>query len=95
MASVESGDILAVVPQPSFLHGYVAAELVARAAAGDHELPEGWVRTPLTLVTTGNIAEMTAAEADAESMLEYYKPAIDSILAIDGYDVAPMTAVHE
>ena len=95
MDGVEQGLIHAVVPQPSFLHGYVGAEIVARALEDGTPMPEGWVETPLQVVTRENIAAFKAAEANPDAMLEFYGPGIERILAADDYGIQPMSGVRE
>ncbi len=82
---IERGVALAAVGQKPFMQGYVAMRAMLQNIAADTTMPRGWIDVGPELVTSANVADITAREvtvADGyEDIRAFYNSDIDAIFA--------------
>jgi len=82
---IERGVALAAVGQKPFMQGYVAMRAMLQNIAADTPMPRGWIDVGPELVTSANVAEITAREETTaqgyEDIRAYYAGDIDALFA--------------
>ncbi len=72
LEGLQSGDIMIAIGNNPFLNGFLAGELLYQHLKSGEPLPEGGlIDTPAEVVTSENVEEYLALEADPQARLEY------------------------
>lgn len=81
LQAVKDGVNFATMSPEHYFKGYVAIRLLAEAAKSGKDLPEGWVDPGHLLVTSANVAEITARQASDQAKRDWLKTKADAFFA--------------
>lgn len=90
LQGVRDGTVLAVFPQSSYVHGYVATRLMAETLKAGKELPEGWVKMPVVPVDSANVEEIVKRESSPDAQREFWRPYVEKIFSGDSIATVPL-----
>jgi ABC-type sugar transport system substrate-binding protein len=95
MQGVKDGVVLAVFPQSSYVHGYVATRLLAETLKAGATLPAGWVQMPVVPVDTGNIDQIVTRESSVDDQRAFWQPYIDKIFTDSPVKTVPLEQANQ
>ncbi|WP_053385532.1 sugar ABC transporter substrate-binding protein [Leucobacter celer] len=81
LASLEAGDLTAIVSPEHYLKGYVAISLLAAAAGDASALPKGWIDAGYLLIDSSNVAEVTERQKSDEAKRAWFADRAAEVVA--------------
>lgn len=79
VAGIEEGIILASSNVHWWLEGYSTVRLLAEAARGEREMPEGFIDVGFTMITQDNVEEIAERNASKANTDEWYAPKLKEL----------------
>lgn len=95
LGGVKDGTALAIFPQSSYVHGYVATRLLATTLKAGKKLPKGWVEMPVVPVDKKNVDTIIKRQSSPANQAKFWKPYIDKIFAVSPVKTRPIADANK
>ncbi|MEN3358073.1 MAG: ribose transport system substrate-binding protein [Mycobacteriales bacterium] len=90
LRAVRAGQLVLVSPE-HYIKGAVAGRLLADAATGGGELPQGWLETPGLAVDRSNVDAIILRQSSYQTRVSWFRSEVDKLVAGSASHLRPLT----